>query len=57
MDINLKIIYDNNFIEVFNYNDDLFQLDEYIFYDNKNNIIRFNKQYNNYSILIILMEI
>jgi len=50
-EINSNCIYDNNFTEVFNYNDDLFQLDEYTFYDSKKNIIRFNKQYNNYSIL------
>ena len=49
-------IYDNNFTEVFNFSHEFFQLDEYTFYDKPNNIIRFNKQYNNYSILYNINE-
>ena len=49
-------IYDNNFTKVFNFSHKFFQLDEYTFYEKPNNIIRFNKQYNNYSILYNINE-
>ena len=41
---------------MFNFSHEFFQLDEYTFYDKPNNIIRFNKQYNNYSILYNINE-
>ena len=56
MEKDIYSIYDKNFIEVFNSNDYLFQMDEYTFCDSKNNIIRFNKQYKSYSILYNIDE-
>ena len=49
-------IYDNNFTKVFTFDEEYFQLDEYTFYHKLKNIIRFNKQYNNYSILYNINE-
>ena len=56
-------IYDNNFTKVFTFDAILFQLDEYTYMDEykffmkkSNKIIRFNKQYNNYSILYNIDE-
>ena len=49
-------IYDNNFTEVFSFSHEFFQLDKYTFYEKPNKIIRFNKQFNNYSILYDINE-